>query len=130
MSATVEETSIRAGAKGDAVLTLKIIEGYHVNANPASDKFYIPTEITASSEGGIRVLRPTYPRGEAKKFRFSEQPLLVYEGEVPLRLPLSVAADAEKGRRNLAAQIRVQPCNDEACLPPRRLAIAVPVVVE
>lgn len=130
VTATADETRIRAGGKGEANVTLKIIEGYHVNANPPSDKFYIGTEIIAEPQGGIKPGRPAYPPGESKKFEFSQQPLLVYEGDVSLRLPLTVAADVEKGRHNLAARIRVQPCNDEACLPPRDVKADISVLVE
>jgi hypothetical protein len=130
VTAATDEVRLRAGGTGETIVTLKIADGYHVNANPPSDKFYVGTEIKAEPQDGVTPGRPTYPKGESKKFEFSDQPLLVYEGEAVIRLPLSAAAGAAKGARTFAARVRVQPCNDEACLPPREIEANVPVVIE
>jgi hypothetical protein len=130
VTAAAEEARLPAGGSVESIVRLRIADGYHVNANPPSDKFYVGTEIKAEPQGGIRPGKPVYPPGESKKFQFSDAPLSVYEGEAVIRLPLFAAADSTKGRQNFSARIRVQPCNDEACLPPRDVAASIPVVVE
>src|SRR4051794_300905 len=47
VTATVEEVKLDAGGSGEATITLDIAQGYHVHSNPASDKFYIATEVKA-----------------------------------------------------------------------------------
>lgn len=129
VTATVEEATLQAGGSGEATITLDIKEGYHVNANPASDKYYIPTEVKADAQEGLTPGKPVYPQGTPRKFQFSQTPLSVYDGRAVIRLPLQADRAAAKGRHTLRARIRVQPCNDEACLPPREIDAAIPVTI-
>ena len=129
VTASVEEVKIDAGGSAETAVRLDIIEGYHVNANPPSDKFYIGTELTAEAQGGITPGKPVYPPALTKKFGFAEKPLAVYEGRAVIKLPLRAATTAAKGRHTFKARVRVQPCNDEACLQPRTIEAAIPVVV-
>ena len=129
VTATVEEAKLDAGGAGEATVRLDIAQGYHVNANPASDKFYVATELRASAQEGIMPGAPVYPAGVTRKLGFSETPLSVYEGSVRIKLPLRADAGASKGRRTLRTKLRVQPCNDEACLAPREIDAPIPVTV-
>lgn len=129
VTATVEEVKLDAGGKGEATITLDIAEGYHIHANPASDKYYIPTAVTAAAQEGLTPGKPTYPKSVTHKFEFFDKPLSVYEGRAVIKLPLSADKSAAKGRHTLNANIRVQPCNDQTCLPPRDINAAIPVVV-
>jgi hypothetical protein len=128
--AGVSEVRIAAGGSGEAVVRLRVAEGFHINANPASDKYLIPTSVEAREAEGLRAGAPVYPQGVTKKFGFSEKPLAVYEGEVTIRLPVSAAAGAAKGRRTLDADVTVQPCDDKECFQPRKINAAIPVVIE
>jgi len=130
VKAAAEEARLKAGGGGEAVVRLDIADGYHVNANPPSDKFYIGTELTVAALEGVTPGKPAYPKALNKKFAFSKQPLAVYEGRAEIRLPLRADSSAAKGAHTLPAKVRVQPCNDEACLPPRTLEVGIPVVVD
>ena len=130
VKAEAEEARLKAGGAGEAVVRLDIADGYHVNANPPSDKFYIGTELTVAAPEGVTPGKPAYPKGLSKKFQFAEKPLAVYEGRTEIRLPLRADASAAKGAHTLPGKVRVQPCNDEACLPPRSLQVSIPAVVE
>jgi|SRR5438105_670008 len=129
VTATVEEVSLAAGGAGVAAVRLDIAQGYHVNANPPSDKFYIGTEVRAEPQEGITPGKPVYPPAVSRKLSFSDKPLAVYEGQAVIRLPLSADKTAAKGRHTFRAKIRVQPCNDQACLPPREIDAAIPVTI-
>ncbi|MBA3241491.1 MAG: hypothetical protein H0T60_09745 [Acidobacteria bacterium] len=129
VTASVEEVKIDADGSAEASVRLDIAEGYHVNANPPSDKFYIGTELQAEPQEGITPGKPVYPPALTKKFSFAEQPLAVYEGRAVIKLPLRAERLAAKGRHTFKARIRVQPCNDLACLPPRTIEASIPVVV-
>jgi hypothetical protein len=129
VTATVDEVKLDAGGSGEATITLDIAQGYHVHSNPASDKFYIATEVKAEPQEGLTPGPPSYPKPVTHKFEFSDKPLTVYEGRAVIRMPLRADKTAAKGRHTLNANIRVQPCNDQVCLPPRTIAAAIPVVV-
>src|SRR5579885_688250 len=129
VTATVEEAKLDAGGAGEANVTLDIADGYHVNANPASDKFYVATEVQAAPQEGITPGKPVYPNGVPRKLSFSDKPLSVYEGHAVIKLPLRADKTATKGSHTFHATIRVQPCNDQACLQPRNIEAAIPVTI-
>jgi DsbC/DsbD-like thiol-disulfide interchange protein len=129
LKAAAEEARVTAGGAGEAVVRLDIAEGWHVNANPPSDKFYIGTEVQAEAQGGVTPGKPVYPPALTKKFEFSDKPLAVYEGRVAVRLPLRADASAAKGRQTFRARIRYQPCNDRECLQPRTIEAEIPLTV-
>lgn len=129
VTASAAAVELRAGGAGEASVRLRIAEGYHVNANPPSDKFYIGTRLTVAPQAGVEPGEPAYPAALDKKFAFAAKPLAVYEGEAVIRLPLRAGPSAAKGRRDLDATVRVQPCNDQACLQPRDIKTTIPVTV-
>jgi hypothetical protein len=130
VTATVEEARLDAGGKGEASVRLDIAQGFHVHANPASDKFYVATEVRAEPQEGLTPGKPVYPRAVSKKLSFSEKPLAVYEGQVVIKLPLTAAKTAAKGRHTLRARVRVQPCDDTACRPPREIDAPIPITID
>ena len=129
VTATVEELKLDAGGAGEATVRLDIAQGFHTHANPATDKFYIPTELRAEPQEGITPGKPVYPPGVQRKLGFAQTPLSLYEGSVVIKLPVRADKNALKGRHTLRAKLRVQPCNDEACLPPRDIDAPIPVTV-
>lgn len=113
---------VQIGAQWDGPTTLKIIlaiqPGYHLNANPAGDGL-IATEITLD---GTPLTSVTYPDGVSKSFTFAEQPIPVYEGQVPITIEF---AEEPAGQQTLT--LVYQPCTDNACLPPVRKRTAFEV---
>jgi hypothetical protein len=129
VTATVEEVRLDAGGAGEATVRLDIARGFHTHANPATDKFYIPTALSAEPQEGITPGKPVYPAGTPRKLGFAEKPLSLYEGTVVIKLPLRADKNAVKGRHTLRAKLRVQHCNDEACYPPRDIDAPIPVTI-
>jgi uncharacterized protein len=83
---------------------LRIREGWHINANPASSSYLIATAV----EGEIRDV--VYPRGRAATFSFSNEPLSVYDGEVALEGDVRTEASS--------VSLVYQACDDTRCLSP------------
>lgn len=131
VKATPIATSISKGESAEAVVRLKITDGYHVNANPPSLAYLIPTQLDLTPAAGISVDFITYPDGIKKKFSFApEQPLSVYEGETDLKVRLSAAKTAQPGEHNLSAKLRVQACDDQVCYPPGTMDLTLPVTIK
>ena len=107
----------------------EILQGFHVNSNPASQDYLIPTGLTADLPAGFRILSTTYPPGVLRKFQFSPVELSVYEGKFTIRLRLATAADAPLGAQKIPLVLRYQACNDEACLPPVKLPLTAELEV-
>jgi hypothetical protein len=124
------EVELRAGSEVEAEVRLNIQDGYHVNANPPTDKNLIPTQVIVAPAGGLSVAETVYPKALMKKFEFDERELAVYEGQPVIKVKLRAEAGAQKGRQTLEAKVRVQPCNDKECLPPRNLDTTIPVNID
>jgi DsbC/DsbD-like thiol-disulfide interchange protein len=119
-----------AGGAAQASVNLTITSGYHVNANPPSASYLIPTELSVETGEGIAADKPVYPPSITKKFAFDPKPLAVYEGEASIKLPLKVASTASKGEHTLKAKVRVQACDDKACYRPSTIETSIPVTVK
>ena len=61
----------------EIVVTLTIDPGYHVNANPASADYLMPTVVTVP---GVPDAKIAYPEGQIFKPKFSPEGISVYEG--------------------------------------------------
>ena len=129
VKATPEELTLAKGESGYAVVRLQIQNGYHINANPATFPYLIPTELQLTSASGISVDFVSYPDALTKKFSFVEEALKVYEGETIVKAMLKAGPSAGTGRHNLSAKLRVQACDDTVCYPPGTMDVNVPVVI-
>ncbi|MDQ1590838.1 MAG: hypothetical protein QOG71_1465 [Pyrinomonadaceae bacterium] len=127
--AGADTVEARAGGTTQATVRLLIADGYHVNANPATEKFLIPTSLEVKPEAGITAEKIVYPKPLTKKFPFAEVPLAVYEGDTRITFTLRVPRDAAPGQHALAARLRVQPCDDEKCYPPTTVETSIPVTI-
>lgn len=86
------------------VLEVAIRRGWHINANPASMKFLIPTQV----DGDVRAL--SYPPGESFKFEFADDAIDVYSGLTKIRGEVASTAQT--------LELEYQACDDRRCLPP------------
>ena len=111
-SANYVEVSARRA--GNAILVLlRIKKGYHLNANPASAEYLIPTSIVFE---GVEPERIVYPSAIRLKPVFADQPIEVYEGTVTILAIFSPGVLDE--RLELGFKLTAQACTEQICLPP------------
>lgn len=127
--ANATQVELTGGGSGDALVTVKIAPGFHINGNPSS-KYQIATALSVDPDGGVTAGNATYPPSATKTFSFSRDPIKVYEGEVVIKQPLQSDTSAAKGNRTLQAKLRVQPCDDAVCYPPRTIGVSIPINVK
>ena len=125
-----EPVIIPSSGETTATVTLSISAGFHVNANPATFSYLIPTEVTAENSEQINVDKAIYPAAQTKKFQFAETPLAVFEGETQIKIPLRAKANGAKGSTSLPIKVRVQACDNEQCFPPATLNTTLAVDVK
>jgi uncharacterized protein len=132
VTATSPRSPVTPGSTFDVFVTLRIAEGWHVNANPASEEFLVPTTISGAPGAGYEVVHVDYPYGRPLEALASEEPLSVYDGAVTfrvrLRAPLTDGLQAATARLVLAYQV----CDNSKCLAPETLefAVAMPQAAE
>ena len=101
-----------------AAVEVEVLSGYHINDHHPSLDYLIPTEVKLEPNPQITVQDITYPKGEPKKFAFSDAPLSVYEGKARVDVALQVERKTLPGNFELKGRLSYQACNDHACLPP------------
>jgi hypothetical protein len=119
-------------ARGTTVrlaVEVELLEGMHVNANPPSDEWLIPVEVSLAGVDGIRVVEAFYPEAESREFPYGEEPFLVYEGNFVIGLTVALDADIPAGGHELEVVLDYQACNDEACFAPAKTSVGLPVMV-
>ena len=126
LKAIVIKGSAKPGSDITAVLQFKIEEGYHVQANPASEPSYIPAVLTLTPAQGVLALPAKYPAGKEEKQAGLDKPLLVYDGSFEIMVPMKLDADA-KLPLTVSGVLSYQACKGAVCYPPRRLKVAVDI---
>ncbi len=118
VSFALDRTAYEPGSEARLAAALDIEAGWHVNSNPASFDYLIPTALEAEVPAGWPPAAVAYPPGKKLKFAFADEPLSVYDGRVVLIAKLAVPAGAAAGTTNVLASVTYQACDDSSCLPP------------
>jgi hypothetical protein len=89
--------SVVGKAAGQALeirVDISIAEGWHLNANPASPDFLIPTTLSVSSDSKAELQAVRYPPSRPFTSEFTSEPISVYSKSVAilaeLRMPVKV----------------------------------------
>ncbi len=127
--AVLTEDHPAPGKPFQIALTLQVVDGWHINANPASLDFLVPTELKITSDLPVEVLSIEYPPARELALGFADQPLAVYEGEVTVRATLKLGPEAKPEIKGLLhLQLDFQACDDSRCLPPASLTLPLEIV--
>jgi hypothetical protein len=108
---------------GDEVfVTIKVDDKFHINANPASFDFLIPTSVEFQ---GVKPSNVDYPKPTRFTAKFAPEGLDVYEGSI------AIVAKFPKGNlqgiKSIQGTVTAQACTDQICLPPSTLPISTVV---
>src|SRR5262249_55629270 len=104
-------------------ITVEILNGWHINSNKPLDAFVIPTELKLDP-ASADLVSAEYPPHILRTFTFSGgSQLAVYEGTIQIKF----TARPKNGAKEIRGQLHYQACNDKVCLPPRDLALVIPI---
>ncbi len=118
---------VHPGSQFQIAVVVEISEGWHVNANPAGEGL-IATEVILPDTPYLTFEEAVYPVGEVLKLgSIGEAP--VYHDTVTIGIQVDSSRDVPIEPIVLDVQLRYQACNDDQCLLPETLAIAIPVEI-
>lgn len=118
VTVATDRTAYAAGESVRLLVELAIEDGWHVNANPATFDYLIPTTAAAEVPEGWPAAESEYPAGVMRTFEFADQPLSVYEETATLALRTAVPTDAADGAVEIPVTVTYQACDHKRCLPP------------
>lgn len=111
------------GGKCPVAIELTVAEGWHVNANPASEDYLIPTEVKVSSAQKVRLTRVKYPEGHKLSAEAGETAQVVYDGKVMIYGMLETDAGELSEQAEVTVEIHYQACRDKVCERPDKLRL-------
>ncbi|MEJ5252496.1 MAG: protein-disulfide reductase DsbD [Chthonomonadetes bacterium] len=118
------------GKPFEILVTLNIKQPYHVNANPASEKFLIPTTVSVEPVAGITFAQPQYPKGHQREFAFTGgKKIAVYEGKTVIRIVATPAKSLKAGSVTIRGKVNYQACDEKSCYPPGDLPFSLSLKV-
>ena len=112
-----------------AAVIARIASGFHLNDNRPTLNYLIPTELKLEVPKELSIEKVVYPKGQPKRFAFSDLPLSVYEGTLGVGVVLRVGRKVVPGVYALQGNLAYQACNDHACLPPNSVPLTLAVKV-
>jgi hypothetical protein len=126
----VPTVTVHAGDSSVAIVSFQIAEGFHVQANPASNEFLIPFSLTFTPGDSTVSAVPEYPEPYRFRLEGTTEDLSTYHGVTSLRIGIRVGADASAGERRLAGELRYQACDARRCYFPESIPVTITVVVD
>jgi hypothetical protein len=122
-----DDSESSALASDEIIVTLNIDPGWHVNANPASMEFLIPTAASTTANGQPLDIPTQYPPGRVSDITLGDTAIEVYDDGASIRLiPDEEDAARLKEAGPLDLKVRVQACNDSGvCLAPSDLSLTL-----
>jgi hypothetical protein len=122
-----EQVEVAARQPQVVELHFRVAPGFHVNSHAPHSKNLIPTQLMVADAGGLNTTAVDFPPGTDASFPFSpNEKLSVYAGDLMLRAHLT----ATPGDHLLQGALRYQACDANACMPPRKIAVAVSVLAK
>lgn len=106
------------GGKCPVAIELMIDGDWHINANPASPDFLVPTEVKMTSSQKVRMTKVRYPKHELLTVEGQDEPSHVYGGKITIYVLLETDAAEKADKAEMDIEIRFQACNEKTCLPP------------
>ena len=122
-----DQTELAAHKTQTVELRFRIQNGYHINSHTPHEKNLIPTQLMIVDGDGVNVSAVDFPPGTDISFPFApNEKLSVYTGAVTLRAHVTVAP----GGHLLQGALRYQACDANACMPPRKIPVAVSLLAK
>ena len=105
--------AVRIPAGGSAIATIEVAvqPGWHVNANPPSPDYMIPTEVVIEPAGGVTAGKAEYPEPVPLAVGFEKEPILTFGGTIVVRIPLLADRDDDQSATALNRTVSVQASN-------------------
>ena len=120
-----EQVTVSAGKAATVTLHFRIAPGLHINSHTPRQEELIPTTLTIPVGSGVRLDGAVYPPGT--DFTLPLDPttkLSVYSGEFTIQARIVAAP----GDHFVEARLRYQACDNNACMPPKTITVAIDVI--
>jgi len=120
-----EQVTVAAGKPSQVALHFRVAAGLHINSHTPTDEFLIPTTFSIPEGSGARLENATYPAGTVMALPIDPTTKLsVYTGEFIIQARIVTAT----GNHLVRGQLHYQACDNNQCLPPKTITVAIDVI--
>jgi hypothetical protein len=122
-----EQVTVPASKATTVTLHFRIAPGLHINSHTPREDELIPTTLSIPEDSGVRLEGAVYPPGT--EFTLPLDPktkLSVYSGEFTIKARIVATA----GDHLVEGRLHYQACDNNACMPPRTMTVALDVLAK
>lgn len=120
-----EQVTVPAGKPSEIALHFRVVQGMHINSHTPKDDFLIPTVFAIPDGSGVKLQSATYPAGTVMALPIDPTTKLsVYTDEFVIQARIVAAA----GNHLVQGQLHYQACDNNQCLPPKTITVAIDVI--
>jgi hypothetical protein len=122
-----EQVTVAADKPTAVDLHFKVAAGLHINSHTPREEELIPTTLKLPEASGVRLANATFPPGIDFSFPIDpSQKLSVYTGEFVVHAQLVAA----RGEHLVEGTLHYQACNNDTCMPPHSIPVAIDVIAK
>jgi uncharacterized protein YyaL (SSP411 family) len=121
---------VPVGGELDAVVSVDIQPGWHLNSNSPGVPEAKPTSLNVArdSEKLAKLVKVTYPPGEGKILAsLGTELVMLYENKVSIPVRLKLADEMTAGSVVVSLELSYQACNDRLCRAPAKLVVPLQI---
>jgi hypothetical protein len=120
-----EQITVPAGKMSAVNLHFRVNQGLHINSHAPKEEYLIPTIFSIPEDSGVRLDGASYPAGTEITLPIDPtEKLVVYSGEFTIQARIVAAP----GDHLVEAKLRYQACDQNACMPPKTIPVAIDVL--
>ena len=120
-----EQITVPAGKPTTIALHFRIAPGLHINSHMPREIELIPTVFSIPDGSGARLDAAVYPPGADITLPLDPQTKLsVYTGDFIIQARIVASA----GEHLVEARLHYQACDNNACMPPKTIAVPIDVI--
>ena len=108
------------GTHKSVTVSIEIEEGWHLNANPASLDFLIPTVVDIQSEQ-TSTMQINYPDAHTMETPLGK--INIYQGTIEINATIDAKQPINTSK--MRALIQVQACQKDTCYPPSQITVEI-----
>ena len=119
---------VQPGSQFQIAIVVEIDEGWHINANPAGENLIATEVLLPENTPNVTFGEIAYPDGEVMNLA-SLGLVPLYHDSITIGIQADLLQTAPIQQQTLDFKLRYQACNDDVCLLPTEVSLAVPLTV-
>ena len=119
---------VQPGSQFQIAIVVEIDEGWHINANPAGENLIATEVLLPENTPNVTFGEIVYPNGEVMNLA-SLGLVPLYHDSITIGIQADLLQTAPIQQQTLDFKLRYQACNDDVCLLPTEVSLAVPLTV-